>query len=323
MPKDLIPDIIQKQHDDNLKDIEDRKTGNDQPLVGLPKVSAPEPAQPATPPAPIPAPEATAEERYKSLQGKYNAEMEKLHEEMRTVKAQISAKDEVIEMLKNQVTNPPKPEDTRPPHLRHLSDEDLEDIDTSDLELQSRVARGVVEAAIDERMKAMEKENQAVKDELMELKKSRSMDKVGEYEERVLASVPDAAEIDKTDELTAFLRKETVIAGQTFNDLLQRAQDELDAMTVINIFKMYKEQNGTPRSPDQPHPDQPPTIPPRVSATVSLPAEDNKKFIKQSSIDEFTMAVAQGAFSGTAEDMAAIQEEIAIAGAEGRIIPNQ
>lgn len=294
--------------------LEQGKTGNDDP-EGTPTQAASEPpATPAEPPpAPSPAtPPPTNPDEYQQLaqahrvlQGKYSAEVPRMAEEIRTLREHASALTKHLETLQQQQAAPPIPA---------TNDDVLEGYDE---DLRNYLA------SMNQRVRQAETQN-------VELKKmldaqSGSLSNVEQVTTRSLrdqfiqsltGAVPNWEQVNVDPAFVAWLQTTHPMANQTYQDMLTSAHQAWDAQRAAMIFQEYQRQH-TAQNPGN----QPPITPTASSAAPTAAPSDERRVWTDSEVRAFYDEARKPQPKYSPEALQHKEREIEVAAAEGRIRP--
>ena len=154
----------------------------------------PEEAEPAdTSPTDV---EAEFEQKYKTLRGKYDAEVPRLHSQVKDLTAKLT---NLTESLSAKPKEPTKPKEK----VSYVTDEDRAEFGEELIEVQRRVAKEVSQD-YEERL---EQQNEVIEQLQKQLKQTGTQ--VGEmsFSQRLSQIVPDFAEIDNDERWVAWLNE--------------------------------------------------------------------------------------------------------------------
>lgn len=212
--------------------------------------------QAASAPAPEPKPEPDWEQRYKALQGKYNAEVPRMAEQIRTLEAQ----------MRNLAQAQTKPEEPKP-DKKIVSDEEIEDYGEDLIDLIRRVAKSEVSGV-----------EQSLKPKIDQIYGRVEQTSAQAASEKVYGQldreVQNWREINKSAEFLSWLAQSDPYAGDLRKNLLADAFKRGDAARVVAFFKGFSAEHNLVAP--QPTPAQAPAAPaptpeqPAQRAQVSL-----------------------------------------------------
>ena len=266
---------------------------------------------------PEPATETDWEQRYHSLQGKYNAEVPRLSKDVQFLQGQMEAM---------RVAPQPAPASDLGGETtvikagsgfkKYLTEKELEDYDEEILEFQSRVVRGVVEEMLQVRLAPIEENQKAV------------ISAVGKQEtvsfwDQVEAGYPGANLINDNDTgWVEFLNELDPLTQRPYRDIGEEAISTGNSGVIISLLELYEppKEEAIPDKEVEPEvkPAGPPVKPSR-SHGETAPKKTEKPMVKQSEIDKLAQDYTQGRISRDVyEKRQTILEEAVF---EGRIIP--
>lgn len=195
------------------------------PIESVAQTATPTPApQAASEPPPQPATPAGDdkwEARYKTLHGKYNAEVPRLHAAMKERDAELSSLKEEVQALKNRRAAEPL-----------VKPEEVQEFGEPLVDLIRRAAR--------EEAQAKDSEIQMLKDQLKSIQnKSVQTDEQAFYQ-ALGAAVPDWSSVNDDPEFHAWLGEYDELTGYQRQEILAQAESRKDAARVIRFFDTFK-----------------------------------------------------------------------------------
>jgi hypothetical protein len=232
--------------------------------------------------------------KYHVLEGKYRAEVPRMAEEIRSLKAEIRELREKAQATPATPSTPPADD------YRQKFDPELIDVIEKLAEQKAQALVGPV--------------TQTVQKSAFE-----------QFVDRVRKSVPDLDDIDAMHEFGDFMAERDVFSGRTRQDLLNEAAQGGDAERVIAFYDAFKSKlKGANPPPAEPpalayQPPAPPVaavVPPQ-SGSPGAPAP--AKIWTSSEIASFYASVTKGHYRGREAQVAQIEAEIRKAHMEGRI----
>lgn len=280
-----LPKAVQKQVDKAAQiadeyygrkpDGEGAAAPGDPPAAASPAPAASEPAASATPPAsaepaaePTPVPTPDWEQRYKVLQGKYNAEVPRLQgqvkeltENTRRMAEQLTATQSLLATLSADRAPTPGADAGRQPEgrsqARLVKEEEIKEFGPDLIDVVRRIAReeqATLIPEIDRRLEPVAKQLQTV---------SQSADQIGQRVARqdqqsvldfLAEQVPDWKKQNEDPGFLEWLLQEDPYAGVQRDALLQRAFQANDGPRVVAFFKGYQTEHAavTPTPPSTP-----------------------------------------------------------------------
>ena len=276
----------------------------------------PEPAVAAAPVAVPPTePVEVWEQRYKSLKGRYDAEVPRLHQAVKERDVQLTVIQRDLEQLKARPVERPKADPL-------VTAQDDEKFGSDLIELMRRVVREGL-APVMQRFEAVENAVKAtvpqIQREVKQTAEEVAQSRNDRFWSELSTAVPDYEEVNVSPAWLAWLEEYDPIAGAKRQTALDVASNALDYQRVIAMFKLFKAQSAAPAAPQQR---------PRQNAELArqvAPAKSAKSAVPPQG--ERTFTGAQYAywndprrFHDTPKDkLAEMQAMLEVALAEGRI----
>lgn len=176
---------------------------------------------PAPAPAPQPAGNEPWEARYKTLHGKYNAEIPRLNAALKERDAQINALREEVESLKavKEKQSLVKPEE-------------VQEFGEPLVDLIRRAAR--------EEISVKDREISELKAQLKTVVSSTEQSAESTFYEKLAKAIPDWMSINDDPEFHAWLAEHDELTGQQRQELLTQAERQRNADRVARFFDAYK-----------------------------------------------------------------------------------
>ena len=195
-----------------------------------PQPPTPEPASEpvaAVTPAPTTTPPSEGDEkweaRYKTLHGKYNAEVPRLHAALKERDGKLNSLTEEVEALKAAISNPRE---------SLIKPEEVNEFGEPLVDLIRRAAR--------DEMAAKEAEIAQLKREVASVKTSTVENKEVSFFDKLAASVPDWMAINDDPDFHAWLGEVDDLTGAQRQEILSAAEEKRDADRVARFFKAFK-----------------------------------------------------------------------------------
>lgn len=270
-----------------------------------PPANTPAPSEPAAQaPAPASTPPAPAsqdgddkwEARYKTLHGKYNAEVPRLHAALKERDSKLNSLTEEVEALKASLAKP-RESLVRP--------EEVNEFGEPLVDLIRRAAREEVGSKDDE-IAQLKKRLESLDSTLVQNKE------VGFYD-KLASAVPDWMAINDDPDFHAWLGETDEITGYTRQDILSEAEGKRDADRVARFFSAFKKVQQNKAAAATASLDS--QVAPVVTRTPESPP--GKKLWTRAEIADFYARDRRGEISEA--DAAAIDAEIQLAIREKRV----
>lgn len=294
------------------------------PDVEAPPVeAAPEPKAEEAPvveaaPEPTPQPEVKKdkptdwEQRYKSLQGKYNKEVPTLSNEVRNLQQLMAS------------MSPPAPVDKPADTQSLLTEAEREDYGEDMLSVVRRAAQ----EALGPELARLKSENEQLRSHFGGVTENIQKSARQTLLDSLDRDLPKWKEINASDEFLDWLSNIDTYSGSKRHDLLLRAFEENDFARTSAFFRGYLNENAAVTSTAQ-APDKAPlldldtlTAPGSPKSTGTPRAQEGSATQwTEREVSAFYADVTAGKFRGREKDKAKIEAQIIRAASEGRITP--
>lgn len=276
--------------------------------------ASPQPVEQAPAPAPTPAPQENWEQRFRTVQGMYNAEVPQL-------RSRVASYESELVQLKQQVKALTEAAAAKPVEPRKL-EVDPRDADAFGADMVQMVQRyaqqtysdivaefGQHAAKLDARVKAIEEMVNGVSQKTETTLESQFLATLRQL-------VPDYETINESQEWRSWLAQADPVYRMPRQAALDRASGQYDAEGVAAIFKAFKD--SRPAAPSAALAAQ--VSPGTSGGGYAPPQEPARQVITQKFVNTFFNDVAKGRYRGREEEAARIEQEINRAAAEGRIL---
>jgi len=258
------------------------------------------PAEPAKEPTSVDAPVAqedtTWESRYKSLRGKYDAEVPRLAAGNRELTARLQSIEKEIEAVKAAKATPRE---------SLVKPEEIQEFGEPLVDLIRRAAR--------DEASSKDAEIQALHSKLERFEASSTKTQEIDFYERLRTSVPDWEELNRNEGFLKWLSEYDELTEVQRQDSLDDAVRNNDAMRAARFFNKWKEMSGKQAAAASKSMES--QVVPSTS-TVSTPPP-GKKIWTRPEIQNFYEKARRGDISD--KDMVAIEADILAAQLEKRI----
>jgi len=298
-----------------------------QQMHGDPAATAdldPPPQDPPTDPQPVvndrsqepkPAPvvtEETWEQKYQSLQSKYNAEVPRLYGQIREMQDQVQIL--ITEKNKLEATPPVAPE----PVKSLITEQDKEAFGTDLIDLIERAAESKV-ATLKTREGELLNEINELKNQLGNVSERQVVSDKDRFVFGLSQKVSDWEQLNVDAGFIAWLSEVDPVYGLPRQMALSNAYNALDVDRVANIFNTYKTLVAPKPTDKQPKPSLQSQVAPTRSRATSAPtaSDANQKFWTSDEIENFYTEWRRGFLED--DEAARMEKEIHAAIAEGRV----
>jgi hypothetical protein len=272
----------------------------------------PEPTQPVEPtPKPVePEPqEEKWEQKYKTLKGMYDAEVPRLHAQLKDIKAQM---DSLRQAAEAKPVEQPKPAAKE----KLVTDEDVQAFGADLIEVQRKVAREVaMEFRAD--LDAMKSENEELRKML-----AQTGNQVSEasFEQRLHRLVPDFDQINLDPKWVDWLNEIDPLLRAPRKSIAQEAFNRGDAEGVahyVSLFRQTTEPAAAPKSKAKTELER--QIQPTRSAATAQTASPKGRIYTDSDVRVMYQKAATLGAQGKLEEARKLEAEIDAAYMDGRV----
>lgn len=262
-------------------------------------------------------------QKYRTLQGMYNAEVPRLQADKKALEARVAN----LEAYIAQNANSPAPQAPKPRERQKLiTDGDLEEYGDA-VDVMRRAAREEADAAYGSQIEQMQTVIEALQKQLH----GQVMPQVANVTQRQVATqeqqfwgrlnelVPDWAKINDDPDFQTWLLAKDPLTGITRQTYLEDAQAALDPVRVASFFNVWTEM-GNPTTPKPPT-DRSAVLQQHVQPGQSraTPAPQQPKTYTRQFVAQFYRDITSGKYKGREQERAKIENDIFRAQEEGRI----
>lgn len=326
-----LPAQLQKQSKD-IQDLYEKMGKDDEPNQDViepdkpaepdPKQSPEKPAKPAEPQN-----DQTLAQKYRTLQGMYNAEVPKLHQTNKMLQDRVQNLEQLLSSF--QSSQPKKPESAPTKEVKLITDKEIEEFGDS-IDIMRKAAQEVYAAKqgeIDE-LKAQLAQLQPLGQRMDKLAQSQVVSAEQAFWSDLSMLEPDWQTINANQDFQTWLLQMDPLTGYVRQDLLENAQSNLDARRVTAFFKEWANVSGSGNEPQQPTSQSAPDkraaelakqVSPGKSRQSSKPEGNQPKNYTRADISAFYHDVAMGKYKGRDADRQRVEQEIFLAQSENRI----
>ena len=228
--------------------------------------------------------------RFQVLQGKYNAEVPALREEIRNLKQQIEQQSQATDKA------------------NELADTISSQLTDDELELLGPELVQVIQKLVG---KGDQSEVEQLKQEVNSLKQSEQEHAEAEFWAVINSRIPDWQQLQSTPEAQQWLAAFDAMTGATRNQLLQQAQQNLNAYQVVEIFNQLRQATtgNASRVPAE-------KVTPRQSRASGGPKPQGNAWTREA-ITQFYRDKTTGKYSD--DEAALLEADLFKAQVEGRV----
>lgn len=273
------------------------------------EVTAPEEVEPAdTSPTDV---EDGYKHKYSTLQSKYNAEVPRLHQQVREMTEVVTQLQAELKELKAEPTKPKE-------KVSLVTDEDRAEFGEELLDVQRRIAKEVAQE-YEDRFIQQEAVNKALEEKL-----AQTGSQIGEvgFSQRLAQLVPDFAEIDKDERWMSWLNEHDPMLRGPRRSQAQAAFDAGDAEAVAHYVGLWRETLTSSAPSDRPVRQaelEKQVAPSRSANSVKQPTNPNAKMYSTNEINAAWNKVSLLMRRGKLDEATKLEAELSAAYTEGRV----
>lgn len=264
--------------------------------------------------------EETYEQRWRSLQGKYNAEIPRLHAERRELTKRVEQLEQLLSSLKEAPAEQP---DT--PAAKLVTEQDVEDYGDS-IDVMRRVFREEAHGLQQENKQLREALRQmqaSVVPQMQQLSQRQAVSSEQQFWSELQSQVPDWQDINANKDFHSWLLEIDPLSGAPRQTYLDDAQRSLDARRVAGFFTTWKGMTGQANA-QQPREDRATSelekqVAPGKGRTGGNRTATEPKTYTSEDIKKFFADVQRGRYKGREDERNRIESDIFAAQREGRI----
>jgi hypothetical protein len=274
-----------------------------------PQPTEPKPVEPTpTPTEPVVA-EETWQQKYKTLKGMYDAEVPRLHADLRDLKAQV---DNLRKASEIKPVEPAKPAAA----TKLVTDADVEAFGQDLIEVQRKVAREVASEFRGE-LDAMRAENEKLREQLTSTGTQVSE---ASFEQRLYRMVPDFEAVNADPKWIAWLNEVDPLLRAPRSSVAQQAFNRGDAEGVAHYVAMFKKTVAPVEQKADKTEELERQLQPNRGATSAPPASQKGKVYTNADIEKMFRKAADLGTKGQTDAAKKLEAEIDAAYMEGRVV---
>jgi len=261
------------------------------------------------------------EQRWKTLQGMYNADTARLSTQNQELSGRLQQMEELISTM--QATPAPTPEPEQPKSL--LTEDEVEEYGES-IDIMRKVSQeitGGYQQQIDSLNATIQQLQGQVVPRVEQIANQQTQSIEQNFWSALSDAVPNWREINDSSEFQTWLLEIDPLTNMTRQTYLDGAQRDMDANRVANFFTSWVQANGT--EPAQPsrsasNSELAKQVAPGKGRTSATPHGNTKRTYTPDDLTTFYRDVREGKFKGNEEERDKIERDIFAAQQEGRIV---
>ncbi len=262
------------------------------------------------------------EQKYKTLQGMYNAEIPRLHADKRELAGRISQLEQLLSSAASQPT--PTPAEPEAPHTL-VTEQDIEDYGDS-IDVMRRVSQEETNAA-NQRIAYLEQTINQMQTNVMprveQITQQQAQNNEQSFWSALESDVPNWRDINEKPEFQNWLLEIDPLTGISRQTYLEDAQSNFDVRRVASFFSTWGDMNGMSRAQQETKSAQSQLekqVAPGKGKSAGAPAVNGDQTYTPSDIAQFYDAVKSGHYKGQDKERARIERDIFAAQRDGRIV---
>ena len=264
-------------------------------------------------------PKESWEQKYKTLQGMYNADVPRLNAKNREVSARVSQLEQLLSTMQ-QSTKPEEPVSTDP----LITDADMKEYGDS-IDVMRRAAREEVNTA-NGRIAQLEKTIQQLQGFVPQVQQVQAQQQASSEQafwSGLSNEVPNWQDINDNADFQSWLLSIDPLTGISRQTYLEDAQKNLDTRRVASFFAAWEKEFGTPETARENRSNSNSQLEKQVApgrGRSGKPVSQESKNYSPADIQKFFEDVRKGKFKGREEERGRMERDIFSAQREGRIV---
>jgi hypothetical protein len=261
-------------------------------------------------------------QKWKTLQGMYNAEVPRLHHQNKEMQQRLQQMEQLLASISAQ---PAQQQQTQSQAEKLVTEKDVEEYGES-LDVMRKVTReelGTVAQRIAQLENVIRQLQSSVVPQVQAVAHQQQMSSEQKFWSDLSTTVPNWKDVNDNQEFQGWLLQADPLTGITRQTYLEDAQRSLDAGRVANFFRTWLEITGQ-AVVAQPNRSAPSSelerqVTPGRSKSTGAPSSNTAKMYAPGDIAKFFNDVKQGKYKGKEAERDRIERDIFAAQREGRI----
>jgi len=270
----------------------------DETIPGEEPIAPEEPVETPVVDEATPEPEVDYKHKYDVLQGKYNAEVPRLNDELADQKIKMS---EVLSKVDSIETKLVEPEEEEPEGVSYLKNE---------MPAVEEAIRYMVRKLVDEEMSK-------VNDRVQNVESVAKDTTMQAFHKDLTKTVPDWEKVNYEPKFVEWLGSKERYSGSTRHDLMRAAYSRQDADAVSTFFLDYLGESKAPPGTPKPTTDKF-VAPPPGSETIPTPAQESG-VVTRAMVHKFYKDKTAGRYKNRDKEAQKIENQINLAMSKGEI----
>jgi SepF-like predicted cell division protein (DUF552 family) len=263
-------------------------------------------------------------QKYKTLQGMYNAEVPRLHSQNRELQSRVQQMEQLLATLSAQSNTA----QTAPSEAQtYVTDTDVSEYGES-IDVMRRVSREEMSPVMQKmsQIEGLLRQLQTnVVPQVQSLTQKQAMSVEQQFWTDLTTFVPDWRDINNNQDFQSWLLQVDPFTGVTRQTILEDAQKNLDARRVGNFFTTWLEITGQANAAQNTRRSQSASelekqVTPGRPRTAAAPSGSNAKTYSPADITKFFEDVRKGKYKGREAERDRMERDIFAAQKDGRIV---
>lgn len=259
--------------------------------------------------------EETAIQKYRTLQGMYNAEVPRLHQQNRELQQRLSSMEQLMATMSAQPTKPANKEAL-------VTQQDIDDYGDS-IEMMRKVAREEFSAYLN-KINTIEKSITQVVPQVQTIAQQQRLSSEQQFWADLASAVPNFRQVNDNKQFQKWLLEVDPLTGIKRQTYLEDAQRSLDARRVSSFFITWLGQNS--QKSNKPTNSQRSQLEAQIAPGRSRSSSGNSvnepRTYTPQDISNFFSDVRMGKYKGKEQERDRIERDIFAAQKDGRIVMN-
>ena len=260
------------------------------------------------------------QQKYKSLQGMYNADVPRLNAQNRELSDRITQ----LESLLSTTQEAPQTQEVQQSVEKLITDDDINEYGDS-IDIMRKAAREEVSQANSRvaQLEAQIRQLQGVVPQVQQVQQQQQQSNEQAFWSKLSSQVPNWSEITDSQDFQSWLFEVDALSGVTRQAYLEDAQKRMDADRVAKFFSTWEQENGKPNAQSNRKAQNSQLqrqVSPGRGRSGNTAVSGEAPTYSPEDIKKFFADVRQGKFKGRDDERGRIERDIFAAQTEGRIV---
>jgi len=257
-------------------------------------------------------------QKYKTLQGMYNAEVPRLHSQNRDLTNRVQQLEQLLASMNAQ------PSKDEPAQEKYVTDSDIEEYGDS-IDMMRKVSREELSAAarkIAELEGTIKQLQSSVVPQVQQVAQRQAASSEQQFWSDLTAAVPDWRDINDNPDFQSWLLQVDPLTGINRQTYLEDAQQNLDSRRVASFFETWSGLSGkstVAQNKNVTNSELERQVAPGRAKSGGAPTNNSAKMYAPGDIKKFFEDVRKGRYVGKEAERDRIESDIFAAQREGRI----